>query len=95
LVCRFILFKKFFSNNRITAAVLNPTLGHFGKRRTAIDLSMLLQLRLVPQIQNGIFRTHLELMERKVEVQKESAFPSELYGAVEQLIQGSNYYFII
>ncbi|KAF7638213.1 hypothetical protein Mgra_00002443 [Meloidogyne graminicola] len=76
------------SNNRITAAVLNPTLGHSGKRRTAIDLSMLLQLRLVPQIQNGKFRTHLELMERKVEVQKESAFPSELYGAVEQLIQG-------
>nr|CAD2125863.1 unnamed protein product [Meloidogyne enterolobii] len=75
------------SNNRITAAVLNPTLGHSGKRRTAIDLSMLLQLKLVPQIQNGIFRTHLELMERKVEVQKESAFPSELYGAVEQLIQ--------
>ena len=67
-------------------------MGHSGKRRTAIDLSMLLQLKLVPQIQNGIFRTHLELMERKVEVQKESAFPSELYGAVEQLIQGGESY---
>jgi hypothetical protein len=49
---------------------------------------MQLQLRLVPNIQEGIFRTHMELAERKVEVKNGSAFPSNMNRLVEQLIQG-------
>jgi hypothetical protein len=71
--------------------VLNPTLGQSGEKRTAIDLSMQLQLKFVPEIQNGIFRTHLKMLERKVEVKNGSAFPANMNKLVEQLIQGCFY----
>jgi hypothetical protein len=52
---------------------------------------MQLQLKFVPDIQNGIFRTHFILLERKVEVKNGSAFPANMNKLVEQLIQGRFY----
>jgi hypothetical protein len=63
---------------------VNPTLA---KNSVFISLYLTLKIQLIPKVENGVFRTQINLLNTSIEMEQ-GAFPSAWNVFVQDLVRG-------
>lgn len=73
-----------FRRNKIHIKVVNPSRN---VDAVFINFALTLHIRMAPQIENGVFRTQVDLLDTEIQME-EGAFPYGWNAFVQDLVKG-------